>query len=228
MRQVYQQRGSVLLISLALLVILTLMTFTVSNSVLLQEKMGAGDRDNILSLQVAEMALKDAEKWAMDNVATVFSSFQVQGNNGLYRGFCQIGENTKFAEHSISAVDCLDNSQSYLNTIAKADMFSDAYWSDTTSRAASTQIACPHAELCPVQNPPRYSVGRYQLILLDVSFQPDDISGSDRVIMLDNQYQARDEGAGDYYFLYKVIATGTGLNGKGRRVLVSHFAAPSP
>lgn len=223
-----KQQGSILLISLALLVILTLMTFTVSNSVLLQEKMGAGNRDNVLALQVAEMALKDAEQWAMDNTATVFSSFQIEGNTGLYRGFCRVGDNSKFSEHSINSDDCLNNSQSYLKTIAKEDMFSDDYWASTSSRAASTQIACPHGDACPVQNPPRYQAGRYQLILLDVSFQPDDISGSDRVTMLDNQYQARDEGAGDYYFLYKVIATGTGLNGKGRRVLVSHFAAPSP
>lgn len=202
-----QQQGSVLLISLGLLVVLTLMTFTISNSVLLQEKMTTSNRDDALAMQIAESALRDAEL-----LANTFAEaeYTLQGNQGLYLGMCDYAD-----------ADC------YLNSLAEGDMFDDAYWDNTKSRAATTEIACSHGTACPLKNPDRYQAGRYKLILLDNNFDVS-ISGADKATMIDNQYQSRDEGANPIYYLYKVIATGQGIDDKNRRVVVSHFAAPAP
>lgn len=202
-----QQRGSVLLISLALLLVLTLMTFTISNSVLLQEKMATSNRDDALAMQIAESALRDAEL-----LANTFSEseYTVAGNQGLYNGMCDY-----------STTSC------YLNTLAEENMFTDTYWTTTNSREATTEIQCTHGDACPLQSPDRYLAGRYKLILLSNNFDVS-VSGADKATMIDNQYQSRNEGANPTYFLFKVIATGQGVDVNNRRVLVSHFAAPAP
>lgn len=202
-----QQQGSVLLISLALLLVLTLMTFTISNSVLLQEKMTTSNRDDALAMQVAESALRDAE--LLTNTFTM-AEYTAAGNQGLYNGMCDYSD-----------------SSCYLNSLVEDDMFDDSYWTNANSRAADTDILCTHGAACPLQGPARYQIGRYKLILLDDNFDVS-VSGADKATMIDNQYQSRDEGANPIYFLYKVIATGQGIDGKNRRVLVSHFAAPAP
>lgn len=200
-----KQDGSVLLISLMLLIVLTLMTFTISNSVLLQEKMTTSNRDDTLALQVAESALRDAEVLANTFAETEFTS---TGNQGLYDGQC-----------TWSDAGC------YLNTLSNENMFDDAYWTETNSRLAPTVIACTYGPACPVTD--GYVPGRYKLILLDNDFDIT-ISGADQVTMLDNQYQGRDEGVNPRYYLFKVIAMGAGIDVGSRRVIVSHFAAPAP
>lgn len=77
------QRGSVLLISMMLLIVLTLLTFSVSDSVLVQGKMTANSRDDLLAFEVAEAAAKEAEQNVVDFDYTVDG-----GDNGHYDGEC--------------------------------------------------------------------------------------------------------------------------------------------
>lgn len=201
-----RQQGSVLLISLGLLIILTLMTFTISNKVLLQERMTTGHRDDALALQIAETALRDAERSIITRTKT---DYTMAGSQGLYNGMC-----------GISDPDC------YILNVADIDLFADSSWAAANSREATTEIPCAFEDACPLRNPDRYLAGRYKLILLDDNFDLS-VSGANKTIMIDNQYQSRDEGANPIYFLYKVIATGQGVDNKNRRVVVSYFAAPA-
>lgn len=213
----YQQQGSVLLISLGLLVVLTLMTFAVSNSVLLQEKMASANRDDALALQVAETALRDAEREALLHGKAAYT---LAGTGGLYDGR---------PKNDSGADNCKVNStpKCYIQTMAGDSLFDDDAWKAGNSIAATTVIACEHGDACPIQSPiASYQSGRFKLILLDTDFDPS-ISGSTKITIVDNQYQARDEGANAVYWLFKVIATGTGVDENNRRVLVSHFAAPA-
>jgi type IV pilus assembly protein PilX len=73
------QRGSVLLISLMILIVLTLLTFTAAKNVLLQEKMVASTRDSMLALEVAEAALLDAEARAFG------MTYSDDGSTGAYQ-----------------------------------------------------------------------------------------------------------------------------------------------
>lgn len=233
MNSLIKQQGSVLLISLAILIILTLMTFAVSNSVLLQDKAVINHRDNTLAQQVAEAALKDAENLLRTQEYGI-EDFPFEGNTGLYRGYCEVIEKVQYAAYNASP-DCLEtNQQSYLHTIAMQDPFTKAYWNN--SRLAKTATHCSYGENCPCQgssasggcstteSEPHFELGRYQVILLSVEFPFDDISDAKKITMIDNQYESRTD-KGETYFLYKVIATGTGLDPNTRKVLVSYFTA---
>ncbi|HEY9032500.1 MAG TPA: PilX N-terminal domain-containing pilus assembly protein [Pseudomonadales bacterium] len=198
----YQQRGSILLISLMLLVVLTLMTFTISNSVLLQSRMSGAVRDDSLALQVAESALRDGERLVSNSVP---DDFTLTGNAGFYDGRCDTDE-----------ADC------YLNTFENLDFFADGSWTDADSRQATTPVKCPHGSACPQTD--AFIPGRFKVVMLgevDLS-----ISGAERISAVTNQYQDQNEGAAPTFFLYRVIATGTGVDASNRRVIVSHFAAP--
>ena len=201
---VIKQQGSVLLISLMLLIVLTLMTFTISNSVLLQGKMTGSIRDDTLALQVAESALNDAERFVNTRE---LADYTLAGNQGLYDGQCDI-----------------DDASCYLNIFDDTDfdIFSALQWVDNNSRAATTPVACPFGDACPL--PDRYQPGRFKVILLgDVDLT---LSGSERIRQITNQYQDQADGAAPQYMLYRVIASGTGVDPNNRRVIVSHFAAP--
>lgn len=198
----YKQQGSVLLISLMLLVVLTLMTFTISNSVLLQNKMSGAVRDDNLALQVAESALRDGERLVNN---TVPDDYTFTGNQGLYDGQCDIDE-----------TDC------YLNTFETLDFFAAGSWTDADSREATTPVKCPYGDACPQTD--AFIPGRFKVVMLgevDLS-----VSGADRISAITNQYQDQNEGAAPTFYLYRVIATGTGVDDDNRRVIVSHFAAP--
>lgn len=58
-----QQAGSVLFISLMLLLMLTILGVTAMNSVTLEERMAGNLRDTDLAFQAGEAALRDAENW---------------------------------------------------------------------------------------------------------------------------------------------------------------------
>ena len=198
-----KQQGSVLLISLMLLVILTLMTFAISNSVLLQGKMTGSIRDDTLALQVAEFALSDAERFVNDSD---LSHFTLSGDRGLYDGQCDTED-----------ADCV------IKEFAGLDLFADSAWTDDNSRPATTPIACPFGNACPVNNN-GFQPGRFKIILMgniDLT-----LSGAERISSVTNQYQDQGEGAVPEYVLYRVIATGTGVDSANRRVIVSHFSAP--
>lgn len=210
-----QQRGSVLLISLMLLIILTLMTFTLSNSVLLQQKMTTENKDDALALQVAEFALRDAEQSA--SAFAVAGYFTKQGSSGLYDG-----RNNPPSDHSSCDIE---DDDCYLKSLDGLDYFDSSNWVDSNSRVGTTKVPCPHGDACPVDGA-YYQSGRYKMVLLgevDIT-----LSGSNSIRVINNQNQNADDIITTKYWLYRVIATGTGVGESSRRVIVSHFVAPAP
>lgn len=117
-----KQEGMVLLASLMLLVVMTLLTFATSRSVLLQEKMTSATRDNILTMEAAEAAIREAESLAA-NPQTVFTTNG--GTGGVYDGDCDTSES-----------DC------FINVVSQyADgLFDDAFWNRSTT--ATVGVSC--------------------------------------------------------------------------------------
>lgn len=74
-----QQNGSVLLVSLIMLLLLTLVAVGGMQGTILQERMTGNLRDRDLAFQAAEAALREAEAFIRDNPGTVYNN-----DNGLY------------------------------------------------------------------------------------------------------------------------------------------------
>lgn len=78
-----KQSGSVLLISLVMLLILTLVGLSAMRNTAIEEKMAGNMRDKGLSFQAAEATLRAAEKYIEDNVVST-QAFDTDGSDGLY------------------------------------------------------------------------------------------------------------------------------------------------
>ena len=76
-----KQKGSVLVISLLILVVLTILGVSSMNSTSLQEKMSGNFRDREIAFQAAEMALAYAENYAKNSIN---SSAAFTDSNGYY------------------------------------------------------------------------------------------------------------------------------------------------
>ncbi len=72
-KQLHQQRGAVLIISLIMLLVLTIIGVNAMRTTMLEEKMAGNLRDKNLAFQAAESALRDGEDLFENLVAT--SSF---------------------------------------------------------------------------------------------------------------------------------------------------------
>lgn len=69
-----RQRGAVLLFSLIILIILTVLGVTAMQTTGMQERMAGGLRDQHLSLQAAEAALRDGERFVDENVTFFYEA----------------------------------------------------------------------------------------------------------------------------------------------------------
>jgi type IV pilus assembly protein PilX len=78
-----KQAGSVLIISLIMLVAMTLIGITAMRTSVLEEKMAGNMRDKELAFQAAEAALRAAEQSIQDNVISTVD-FDDDGSDGLY------------------------------------------------------------------------------------------------------------------------------------------------
>ncbi len=80
-----RQSGSVLAISLVILLVLTILGVNSMSSLMLEEKMAANTRQSMVASQAAEVALRAGEDWIRNNVtaATDISQFS-NGTAGLY------------------------------------------------------------------------------------------------------------------------------------------------
>jgi len=78
-----RQDGSVLLISLVMLLILTIVGISAMRNTTLEEKMAGNMRDKGLSFQAAEATLRAAEKYIEDNIVSTVA-FDTDGSDGLY------------------------------------------------------------------------------------------------------------------------------------------------
>lgn len=77
------QNGSVLLISLVVLLILTIVGVSAMRNTVMEEKMVGNMRDKGLSFQAAEATLRMAEKYIEDNIVST-NAFDTDGSDGLY------------------------------------------------------------------------------------------------------------------------------------------------
>lgn len=79
------QRGSALVVSLMILMVMTIIGITAMSSTTLEERMANNNRQRQLAFQSAESALRDAENWLATNVTNIASLNQFNGTlPGLY------------------------------------------------------------------------------------------------------------------------------------------------
>lgn len=79
------QRGSALVVSLMILMVMTIIGITAMGSTTLEERMANNNRQRQLAFQSAESALRDAENWLAANVTNIASLNQFDGTvPGLY------------------------------------------------------------------------------------------------------------------------------------------------
>jgi len=77
------QQGSVLIISLVIMVVLTILGVSGMKTSMLEEKMAGNMRDTQFAFQAAEATLKQAEQYIDQNIVSI-SSFDTDGSDGLY------------------------------------------------------------------------------------------------------------------------------------------------
>lgn len=77
------QRGSVLLVSLIMLLVMTLIGISGMRTSLLEERMAGNMRDHDLAFQAAEAALRAAEDYIDTSIIST-NNFDADGTDGLY------------------------------------------------------------------------------------------------------------------------------------------------
>lgn len=82
------QRGSILIVSLMILVVLTMIGVSSMSTSSLQERMAGNFRDRQIAFQAAEMALAYAEEFARNNInsVTIFTDTGTDGYYSTYNG----------------------------------------------------------------------------------------------------------------------------------------------
>ncbi len=118
MRQFERQKGATLIVALIILLVLTILGFSGSQSVLLQEKMTFSVQDSHIALQSAELALSEAEAFIANTVVTK-TDFEDDGQNATYPGLYTLGNGPE-------------------------NIFSAANWTSANSQVASTSV---HADV---------------------------------------------------------------------------------
>lgn len=77
------QKGIALFISLVLLLVLTIVGVSSVQTTSLEERMARNAHDSVLAFQAAEMALRQAEDWLINN-PPVAADFSANGTGGLW------------------------------------------------------------------------------------------------------------------------------------------------
>ena len=81
--RINKQTGSILIISLIILVAMTLIGITAMRTSVMEEKMAGNMRNKELAFQAAEATLRAAEQNIQDNIIST-ASFDTDGSDGLY------------------------------------------------------------------------------------------------------------------------------------------------
>jgi len=111
----FKQSGAVLIVSLILLLVITIVGFSSSQSVLMQEKMTYSVQEGHVALQSAELGLQEAADFIRDNVNTL-------------AGFSEDGS-------------AADSPGLYSRGNAPTDIFSGVNWTTSNSRSADSSVA---------------------------------------------------------------------------------------
>jgi len=77
------QSGSVLIISLIVMLVLTILGVSGMKSSVMEEKMAGNMRDSQLAFQSAEATLREAERYIEANIVSI-NNFDTNGSDGLY------------------------------------------------------------------------------------------------------------------------------------------------
>jgi len=83
MKYTQHQSGSVLIISLIVMLVLTILGVSGMKSAVLEEKMAGNVRDTQLAFQAAEATLREAEQYIDTNIVSL-TNFDTDGSDGLY------------------------------------------------------------------------------------------------------------------------------------------------
>ena len=83
MKHTQHQSGSVLIISLIVMLVLTILGVSGMKTAVLEEKMAGNVRDSQLAFQAAEATLREAEQYIGDNIVSL-TAFDTDGTDGLY------------------------------------------------------------------------------------------------------------------------------------------------
>ncbi|WP_455201815.1 pilus assembly PilX family protein [Kaarinaea lacus] len=83
MKHMQHQSGSVLIISLIIMLVLTILGVSGMKSAVLEEKMAGNVRDTQLAFQAAEATLREAEQYINTNIVSL-TDFDTDGSDGLY------------------------------------------------------------------------------------------------------------------------------------------------
>ena len=78
------QRGTILLVSLVLLLVMTVIGVATMEGSTLQERMASNDRQQTIAQNAAEFALRTAEQWVLANVQSTDDLVMFDGGDGLY------------------------------------------------------------------------------------------------------------------------------------------------
>lgn len=81
--KIQKQHGSVLIISLVIMVVLTILGVSGMKTSVLEEKMAGNLRDSQLAFQAAEATLKHAEQYIDENIVSIVN-FDTDGSDGFY------------------------------------------------------------------------------------------------------------------------------------------------
>lgn len=98
------QRGSVLLVGLVLLLIITILSLTAMRTTALQERMSGNLRDRGIAFQAAEIALRQGEQPLRDNVSyTVGTAGYYEPSLGGASPPSNLGDDSAWASNTMSA-----------------------------------------------------------------------------------------------------------------------------
>lgn len=200
-----RQKGSVLLISLMLLIVVTLLAFAASESVLQQEKMTNSSKESDLAMQVAELAMMDAQTaLAGMTLATFNSGFSLKGDSTGTKGY--------YDGSTCTAADA----NCYVNKLQ--DPFANTTWANAITTASS--ISCGTADTTCVLN------GQYLVIKLAQIVVTN--TGNNEVGSSDSSTSGAPPAVPGITWVYKIMARGQGNNGQNARVLSSYYIQSEP
>jgi len=202
-----KQKGSVLLISLMLLIVVTLLAFAVAESVLQQEKMTNNSKEGDLAMQVAELAMMDAQTaLAGMSVATFTDGFTIAGT----------GTSPAIKGYYDGSTCNATNSSCYVNTLR--DPFAEATWANAITTVSS--VNCGTTDVSCTLN------GQYLIIKLAQIVVT--ATGQTEVGSADSSTSGAPPAVPGVTWVYKIMARGRGNNGLNTRVLTSYYIQTEP
>lgn len=135
LNSIRRSAGSVLVISLLILLTLTILGVTALNTTVMEERMSSNTRQRNLAHQAAETAMKAAEQWLGNTAGNVMLSTHI----GLFNGDAELYDNTV----SSRSVDW--------------DLNNTTAWASDNSQAVTTLSSFP-ADESEIPGAPRYVI----------------------------------------------------------------------